>query len=310
MGLKNSSVGTDTVRYVDKFLSYRYQNLKSLFSDGYVYGFYIFNKVMSYIAPTNYTVYLSTIAVFVGISIYRFLLNNSDDYCMSQIMLLSLGFMFFFMTGIKQTIAMSILMYAYTAQKERKYLKFLLLTALAATFHTTALIFVFILPFKIVKFRKSMIVVAPAMIALAYVFQKRIFEFFSSILLDDMYDAYGTSYISSVNITGLLIQIVIFAVSIILLWKSLKWDDEASHLISIYAIGMAFQAMTGAMGEFFRISMYFSIIGVILLPKALGRLNRRYRALVSFGICIVFIAYFVLFSSRGSGVLPYKFFWE
>lgn len=310
MGLKNFSVGTDTSGYVREFFRYPDMSFEYLFSKGYAYGFYLFNKIMSYISPHNYTVYLFTVALFVGISIYYFLKCNSDDCCMSQVMLLSLGFTFFFITGIKQTIAMCILMYAYTAQKEHKRLKFVILTCLAATFHPTALIFLLILPAKIVNFRKAMVVVAPVMVAFAYVYQNQLFAFFSSIIPDDLYEAYGTSYISNNNITGLLIQLVIFFVSLVFLWHQLKIDDEASHLLTVYAIGMMFQAMTGALGEFFRISMYFSVLGVILLPKAVSKLDKRYRYVVSCGICLVFVTYFIFFSSSGSGVLPYRFFWE
>lgn len=250
------------------------------------------------------------ISIFVGISIYCFLAQNSDDYCMSQIMLLSLGFTFFFMTGIKQTIAMSILMYAYTAQKKRRYLKFVLLVLLAASFHPTALVFLLILPAKIVKIKKTIAVVAPALIVFAYVFQNQIFAFLKSLLADDLYGAYGSVYVSSLNLTGLMIQIVIFGGSLFFLWKHLKDDEEATNLLSFYVIGMMFQAMTGVMGEFFRISMYFSMLGVILLPKAISKLEKRYRFFASFAICVVFVVYFVFFSSKGSGVLPYKFFGE
>lgn len=310
MGLRNSSVGTDTAGYVRDLFRYSYISLDNLFSNGHAYGFYLFNKLMSYVCFENYTIYLMTISIFVGISIYCFLAQNSDDYCMSQIMLLSLGFTFFFMTGIKQTIAMSILMYAYTAQKKRRYLKFVLLVLLAASFHPTALVFLLILPAKIVKLRKAIAVVAPALIVFAYVFQKQIFAFLKSLLTDDLYGAYGSVYVSSVNLTGLMIQLVIFGVSLFFLWKHLKDDEEASNLLSFYVIGMMFQAMTGVMGEFFRISMYFSMLGVILLPKAISKLEKRYRFFASFAICLVFAVYFVFFSSKGSGVLPYKFFGE
>lgn len=310
MGLKDVSVGTDTARYVRTFVHYPNISLEYIFSLDHTQGFYLFNKIMSSVFLSNYRMYLLTIAVFVGISMYCFLVQNSDDYCMSQIMLLSLGFTFFFMTGIKQTIAMCILMYAYTAQKKRKYLKFVILTVLAAVFHPTALIFLLIWPAKAVKFRKAIAIIAPMLVALAYVFQTQVFAFLSSIMPDDLYEAYGTSYISENNMTGLLIQLVIFFVSLFFLWRDLKTDAEAGHLLAVYAIGMMFQAMTGVMGEFFRVSMYFSILGVLLLPKALSKLGTRNRSVISCCIGLVFVVYFLFFSSKGSGVLPYKFFWE
>lgn len=310
MGLKSSTVGTDTASYVSKLFNSAKQPFATVFSKGYNYGFNLFNKLMSYICPTNYTFYFLVISAFVCFSIYCFISQNSKDYCISQLMLLSLGFIFFFMTGLKQTIAMSILMHAYNAQKKRKFVWCILLTVLAATFHSTALIFLLILPVRFIKFRKAIIFVAPTLVILAYLFQAQIFSFFSSLLPDDLYDAYGKSYISSVNMTGLIIQITIFVVSLFYLWKHLNQDNEANFLLNVYVIGMVFQAMTGTMAEFFRLSMYFSIFGVILIPKALSYLKKGSRTVISLGMCSVFIVYFIFFSSTGSGVLPYSFFWS
>ena len=310
MGLKSIKVGADTERYVEYLRSFSQKNFTQVLSEGYDFGFNLFNKLMIVFCQNNYTIYFLTIYAFVCFSLYVFISQNSKDYCVSQLMLLSLGFTFFFFTGLRQTIAMSILMHAYNAQKKRKFVWCILLTVLAATFHSTALIFLLILPIRFIKFRKAIIFVAPVFVILAYIFQAQIFSFFSSLLPDDLYDAYGKSYISSVNMTGLIIQITIFVVSLFYLWKHLNQDNEANFLLNVYVIGMVFQAMTGTLAEFFRLSMYFSIFGVILIPKALSYLKKGSRTVISFGMCSVFIVYFIFFSSTGSGVLPYSFFWS
>ena len=310
MGLRHSSVGVDTPRYITIFSNYSHISFKNLFSQGYAYGFYLFNKILSYLCGGNYTVYFLVIAVFVCLSFYFFFRRHSVDYCLSQIVLLALGFTFFFMTGIKQTLAISILLYAYTALRDKKIILFVLLTVLAATFHPSALIFLLILPAQIGVLRKVMIVLAPLFIVLANIYQEQIFRLFSDLLPEDLYSTYGTTYTSQINLTGLLIQITIFALSLVLLWTHLKEDDEASHLLAIYVIGMFFQAMTGILGEFFRVSMYFSLFGTLLLPKALSKVDKRYYTALSAAVCLVFAAYFIGFSSGESGILPYHFFWE
>ena len=310
MGLRHSSVGVDTQRYITTLTNYSHMGLKTLFSQGYAYGFYLFNKIVSYLCGGSYTVYFSIIAVFVCISFYFFFRRHSVDYCLSQVLLIALGFSFFFMTGLKQTLAICILLYAYTALRDRKIVLFVLLTVLAASFHPSALIFLLILPVQIGVLRRIMIVLAPFVIVLANIYQEQIFRLFGNLLPEDLYSTYGTTYTSQINMTGLLIQIAIFAMSLVLLWTHLKEDDEASHLLAIYVIGMFFQAMTGILGEFARVSMYFSLFGTLLLPKALSKVDKRYYTALSAAVCLVFTAYFIGFSSSESGILPYHFFWE
>ena len=64
MGLKSSTVGTDTASYVSKLFNSAKQPFATVFSKGYNYGFNLFNKLMSYICPTNYTFYFLVISVF------------------------------------------------------------------------------------------------------------------------------------------------------------------------------------------------------------------------------------------------------
>lgn len=308
IGLRHYSIGSDTQSYCNDFLNYKNYRWSEIIAKGTNYGFYVFNKVMSCIAPNSYTIYLAVVALITVVAIYFFLKCNSKDILMSQVMLLSLGFVFFFMTGIKQTLAISVLLFAYEQLKEKHLIRFIFLVGLATLFHNTAIVFLLAWPVSCLKFKKLYILIAPLSIFLVYIFRLQIFGYAKG-LLGDVYSAYGTIYESENNLTGLFIQICIFAVSLFLLWNNKK-DDETKLLLSLYVIGMAFQAMTGVMAEFFRISLYFSVFGVILLPKALVEGRPDCRLLIYIGSLLVFVLYFFIANFDNVSFSRYLMFWQ
>ena len=310
MGFRDYSVGNDTYRYYLKYMQYQLLSWKSIGLLDLNYGFNYFTKIMGTFFPSGYTLYLLVISAFCSFAVYKYLNAMSEDALVSQIMLLSLGFVFFFITGLKQSIAISFILLAYIKLKDKKYFGFLMMSAFATLFHTTAIVVILALPISLMKLKKSYLVVAPLLIGLAYTFRSQVFNFMRTIAADssDRYLAYGSTYTSSVNITGFLIQAVVFSFSLFLLQGHFEEDNELSSEFGIYVLGMMFQAMTGIMAEFFRLSMYFSVFGVILLPKALNRgFSKNTISIAKFLVLSVFVLYFIFFSSQNSYIIPYKF---
>lgn len=308
LSFRSVEVGTDTAVYCEEFLKYGHYSWTKVFSLGTNYGFYIFNKFLSYVFPNSYTGYLTVVAFITSISIWYFLKDNSEDYALSQIMLLALGFILFFLSGIKQTLAMSILFFAYEKLKQKKFAAFILLTIIATLFHNTALIFLLALPIFALKNNKNFLWLAPLVIILCYVFRSQIVGLIKNILGDEFYSQYGEAYKSQNNLTGFFIQLVIFVASCALYYMSKFRDEQFEKIINIYVIGICFQSMTGVIAEFFRISMYFSVYGVILFPNALKHsfFSSNSIKIVRVLVFLFFATYFIVFS--GSGFL-YSFVW-
>lgn len=308
LSFRSPKIGTDTAGYCKTFLLYKNYSWNKVFSLGTNYGFFVFNKILSFIFPNSYTGYLTVVALITSVSIWYFLKNNSDDYVLSQIMLLSLGFILFFFSGIKQTLAMSILFFAYEKLKRKKVISFILITILAALFHNTALVFLLALPVSILKSNKKFLFFAPLLIILFYLFRNQITIFIKDLLGDEFYSQYGEVYTSQNNLTGLFIQLFIVVASFVLYYSSSFRDDQYEKLINVYIIGICFQCMVGVIAEFFRISMYFSVYGVILFPNALKNSTFSSRAKIILRVLsyFVFAAYFICFSGNG---FIYSFAW-
>lgn len=302
MGLRPLTVGDDTRQYVNDFLNYKNLSWGEAFEFGTNYGFYTFNKLLSYVFPSSGTAYLMVVSVIISVSVYYFIKNNSEDYVLSQIMLLCLGFTLFFMTGIKQTLAMAILLFAYQVLKKKKYFLFVLLVAIATMFHNTSAVFILILPLSFLPKPKYMLVVAPALILLVYFSRNILIDVVLSTLHEnELYAVYGTIYFSENNYTGLFIQLFIMVVSLFLYYSSKYREREYENLINIYTIGILFQTLTQVFAEFFRLSMYFSIFGILLFPNALyhSSLGKNNIAVVRVAACLSLVVYLFMFNIGG-----------
>ncbi|MBS5190334.1 MAG: EpsG family protein [Lachnospiraceae bacterium] len=128
----------------------------------------------------------------------------------------------------------------------------------------------------------------------------------SMFFTQERYNMYGTTYTSNLNYTMLLIQVGLLVFCYLYKELVLKEDEKNSLLYIMAFIGTVFQCFTPILGEFFRLSFYFSISLCILVPKTLYLLNNnRNRNLIYFvinGVCLYYI--FLATSSIAHVYLP------
>lgn len=306
IGLRDKSVGIDTKSYCEDYLRYHMISWKQIMNGGSHIGFYAYSKILSMIAPNSYTFFLFVTGAIISISLGFFIYKNSTNPLLSFIIVFSLEYVFFFMSGLKQTLAMSLLMVAYQYMKDKKIIKFGLLILLATLFHTSALIFVIAYPVFHLKLKKSMILIFSILLVFIGVnYSSNVFYIIRDLIGDSLFDQYGGDYISSLNYTGLFIQIALFALVYILLY--VFSNEKYNGLINILILGLFFQSMTGILGEFFRIAMYFNMFIIIALPNAIGCMKKE-KTLTYLIVGAVLLLYFSTLSIRNFDYSVYKFF--
>lgn len=314
MGMRSIEIGPDTKSYCTKYRLYANVSWESIFNVNLElgeknYGFYILNKIVAMIFPDYYVFYLLVISAIISFSLYRFIKEFSENYLMSLIMLLSLGFIFFFMSGVKQTLAIAFVLLALIELKKDKVLKYILLVIIAASFHNTALIVLILWPIFKLKIKKLYIIIIPILIFISTIFQSQIASLLQILVSDGKYSVYGTIYKSSNNLTGLFIQCSIIFVVFILTFYRFKEDKELQFFVPIYAVGLFFQSLTPVVAEFFRISMYFNIIGCVMLPYAIYHSRIKQKRLIFMLLTSIFLIYFFISNIGNMAMVPYRFFW-
>ena len=156
--LRDISIGADTWNYENHFrelIELDMYSWKNLFLRFFQFGNYnsrdvgseLVTKLFATLIP-NFRIYLFAVAIFVCWGLGRFLYKYSENLCLSYVIFQSFLFHFFLLTGIRQTIAVSLVVFwGYDLILDKKPVKFLLLCLVAMTFHSTAII---MLPFYFV----------------------------------------------------------------------------------------------------------------------------------------------------------------
>ncbi len=141
VGLRSDYTGPDTIVYINHF-----QNIVNISWDGITHayskdiGFYLFLKFIRSI--TGSTVIFKLVTAFASlIGIFILCWKNTKRPVLALYFYITIGNLFFVLTGIRQAIAMSICMLSIHFIQKRKIIPFVLLVLLAAQFHHSAYIF-------------------------------------------------------------------------------------------------------------------------------------------------------------------------
>lgn len=302
------TIGWDTARYAGMFfnnmeLSYREIYLSTLRDPIY----HIFTSFLSRIYDGNFQLTLITIAVIYFISLDILLYKESPNLLISMIIFLAMGFFFFSMNGVRQSMAMGFIMLSYFPLKNKKLIKFLLLVCLGACFHKTALVFAIAYPICRLGFDRKNIVLYAALITLLFLFGKQLLHVFVTDMaaFDERFSFYAETEVT-LSLSGFIQLLLFFALLCTNMRAFLAHDNEAPILINLLIIAIIMQIFAIFIAEMFRVAMYFSLFLVILIPRFLQTYPLRYRQPVSILLCVMLLIYFFITPSY----LEYDFFWN
>lgn len=214
---------------------------------------------------------------------------------------------------IRQAMAMSVMLYAYTFLEERKYSKYWLYSFVAIGIHYTAFISILVYfwakedKLKIFK-RISMIVI----FVLTFVFGEMIFT--------NVFNIFGSKYaLMNFNAEfGVGNLIVGLPPLIFLIWKRKELKKAFPSIgvyINIYYLDIIISQFKYYNVKFERLTMYTSMALLFILPVWYKVLRKKYGILINVLFFIVFISWFIYklyyytYISPYS-IMPYEFFWQ
>lgn len=310
IGFRSYEIGTDTLSYKKTFdLIAQIEFTNTNWLKKYLLTlneplFIILNIIVCFISK-NFTVFLCVYAAFYVLSIGYIIWNYSTIPRWSFIALLSLGYVYFSMAGIRQTIAMSVLLFSYKFIRDRKIIPFLLLVFIAFGFHNTSIVFLLAYPLSNLKvtWKRLFVLVGAYFIML---FNKNlVYTLLFDVLKWERLSAYS-NLDSSLSLSGAIIQIAIFLFALFFTEK--ESDNDIRPLLNLSFLGCLFQIFTPIIGEFFRVSMYFAIFNIILIPTTASNIkNINNRKAVMVLVPFILLLYFFGFSGLDSSIIPYRF---
>lgn len=306
VGMRGKSVGADMENYygimknaIDSPSWLGYYD-----KDGQEIGFQFFVFLLSRIFKNPQ--WLSFIASAISVtSMMVFCYSHSNNIRLSTTMYICLGLMGFHMTAVRQSIAMSICLFAYMFAEKRRLIPFLALVLLATLIHKTAIVFSVVYLFAVIELKPMPLFLAVIGMIVAVYYSPYIIG-----LANGFWDKeYGTRISSGGYVaTAIYVLILLFCVIVPKHPFEKNIDGMMFYVLLIGFVSYVERYIGALAAE--RISFYFSFSQLILLPNTLenGKIRDKDKVAVEMAIVALCILLFV-YRLAGSDLVPFKFCW-
>lgn len=309
---RRSNVGTDY--FVYEMIYNTYSSVDFIFFKKLAieYGYYLINYFSASIFNDFHGVLFISATLTVGIAFAAIIKNRkfiSITFAMLIFYLLLYPPM---LNGIRQLIAVSIIMYGYSYIVERKLLKFILVVVVASLFHSTALLF---LPFYLLvtKFNSK-----------TYILRRVIYfilliagVIFMSVLLEavselSIFSKYFNVYVagSDANLLNqIMLRLPIFIPLALFSSVLSKKNKELEFYYLLYFMEIIFIIIGTYYVWAVRLTYYIIPSQIILVPAIVRNIkNKNSRILLSLYFVIWYVIYFayVFYIKGNDGIFPYN----
>lgn len=299
IGFRNEAIYGDTPGYV-----FQFKQLDDISFSRMIDGinrdtlFWIIAWGIAQIIGDNYTIWLVLQALAIMVPVTSLIKRYSVEPMYSWIVLFFIGFIFFFMMGLRQTIAISLVLFGFLIlfdekrTKRNKVWRFVLLVVMASFFHSSALICLMSLLFLHRKLEGTTILLYMVSLIVMLLFGRTFLPTITSFVgqYDSRYTGYGDNLYGS-TATYFLQQLVLVVPSLFILRHKLK-DPFIVFLFNLAILGLLIVSLSPLIAEMFRLSFYFSWANLIIFPLAI-REKRKQAEILPLFYMLFFIIYLV-----------------
>ena len=305
MGLRHYGLGSaDTLNYYNEMIrALSSESWASYYNaDLYEIGFQLFVFALSRIFNDPQWLLVITSLIYI-ISIFYFVEHNSNDIPLSITIYITLGLMTFHLQGMRQSIAMCICFFAYEQAKNKHLVRFLLIVALAITFHQTAIVFLPVYILCRMKFSQKNILLISVISVIVVINADKIIE-----IANKYFERTYTTAVEKGGFVAVLIYVIILILTLVF-DNQLKRGNEQTPLLYILVLGFVCYIIRyfGAQAAE-RISFYFVFSQLALLPNAKGVFPEKAQSVARLIIIVLAVA-LMAYRMYDSEFVPYRFFW-
>lgn len=310
LGLRSSTVGTDTYGYETSFLSMR--------NKGYsLKGLFVHLKVNNFRDPLyDGTVWLlirlgfnsAGARMFFGIlsvvPVILLIYKKSKSYLFSIFIFFSFGFFAFDFSGVRQAVAIGFCILAYLAMDENKWLLYMLFCAMAIGFHFSAAIFLPAVVFRRLKVKKNTILLFLLAATITLVFSNNIVSFLAELIGKDYSSDIGGGTLFSIFLLGTVVMEYIFRRR-----ELACGTDTISFWMGCMAVLIFTLSKSSAV--YMRMALYYEIFMIVNIPNLIKARNSAVeRYIISCCYIVVGVFYFITYVLYGYKITPYSLFWS
>lgn len=300
-GARAGTVGDDTAAYMMNFVQRgndSWEELWGAFASKYIYkenitvkdaGYPLFVKTV-HVITDNPQLYLVIVAGIFFIPMRNWIIQHSENALVSYIIFSCLFYSFFAITGIRQTIATSMMIFfGYDLIKKRKLLHFLALYAISSTIHASAIAFVPFYWIAQVKLTKYIILLYWLFIILSFTFAQKFLFILQSVVGYEAYQQYDGAALGN-----FAILYVILAVLYSIFYKKIVERKDNNAPLNAILTGCIFIPFLSINPSLMRVIQYYSIFLIILFPNAASMFSSpKDKQFYLYASCIILVLFLI-----------------
>jgi len=315
MALKSPEVGTDWTEYLRRYDNYATMSYREIYNKADEFLYYWTTKFLHDLG-VGHQGFIALIGFFVSLVTAYFVYKETQDVFLAMFLHLTIGNFTMTMSGVRQTIAICMIMIAYFCVKKNKLIPFLLWVFTASFFHTSAIIFIpfyWILKIRL-KFRSCLCIWLGTLALIP--FRNSLTNIIEKIQPEryERYDLITNEHPVNplVVLVAFLIPIACLLVNEIMVKKEDKYNLDFSRLYILSCV-YAFSAVLSLNSIILvRLGYYFVTFNIILLPMVINNIQKVADRKLAYFAAIVLPAIQFIISTPGGALKidEYKFFWQ
>ena len=331
MGTRSWYVGIDTRGYLAIFNNFSMTpfNAPVPSSISSMPGYRLLARIIGLIWGDEYQLMILLLAIISISGLFYFIHKNSKNVVMSVVYFLLLYHYFSSWNGTRQYASIAIALVAFQQYKEKKYLLFVLLFAVAVALHNiTTILLLFILIDRI-HWTRVKAGIFSCIILVALFLQRYVVLAFTVLFprYATIYEDYITA--GSLSLFGgeaqgrkMLVSMVFLAILAVLMWFADQQQLESrktpkSFSLWFFSVVAILEVLIGVFFRnntlLLRVQTPFSLLMIIFLPNVIELIeNFSYRVTAYFvSILLFFVPFYIQLASlnNNGGIIPYQFFW-
>jgi len=290
-GFRNFEIGTDLEAYLSYFIT---NTTKSSEGANIELVWAFLNRVL-YSISNNEQWFIFATSILTLFPIFFFISKESKQPLFSLLLLFLIqnGFCFF-MTGIRQSMALSVVIWAFYFFKDKKYLISVGLIVLATGIHATAIFCLLYFAFSFLKIgKRSLKIVLLFSVAVGFLFRIDFFSIFDKLSLIftafSFYGSYSDYYSEMIpNFMGLLFTIVpqsIFA------YYAVDRDSD-NFYTKLFLWGTMLTNFFASTPQIPRFFIYLVIFQIIVIPNNFKQLSMSKKVIILSTVLLLVVYFF------------------
>lgn len=312
------NVGRDYIGYANAFLRVNNNTLTSSDENWLSIGFRFLSKIVGFFfGKENYIMMFAIISFVTIFFLYKAIYLLSDNWTLSLFILLSICLYYQSFNQLRQIMAVSIAVFGLYYLQRNELRKYILVILIATLIHTSAIVMLILaIVGKWEINKKNMLIYFGVTVAL--------YVGFDIVIMILQYTNYGRTYLEwslyntsyeSSSILLLMVRLVLMVGCLLFSKETIKRNPKTIVFYNAIIICTVVQLLTIKLYLFARVTWYFYIPYIFLIPEVLqtihSKFTKRSRKIITLMVYLIFavyhfVYYFGVSGAEASGYDVYK----